>query len=66
MHLADMLHKKMKSIKRVDLSANIVSLKVMESELWSCQWDGITVFDDHLNILRTMKGRSRQGVDSIA
>ena len=51
-----MLHKEMKSIKRVDLSASIVSLKVMASELWGCQGDGITVYDDQLNILRTLKG----------
>ena len=55
-----MLHNEMKSMKKVDLSAN-------PSELWSCQWDGITVFDDQLNILHTMKGHGdRPCIYSIA
>ena len=51
-----MLRKEMKSIKRVDLSAKPVLLRVMGSELWSCQGEGITVYDSQLKILRTMKG----------
>ena len=67
MHLAGMFQKEMKSMNRVDLSAKAVLLKVMASELWSCQWDGITVYDNQLNILRTMKGHGvHPGVHSIA
>ena len=65
--LHKMLHNEPTSIQQADLPEGPYSLKLMLSELWSCQRDGITVYDDRLNILRTVKGHGDDpGVWSVA
>ena len=51
-----LLHNRLELKKEVDLSAQSKTLKVIDNELWSCQWDGIAVYDDEVKLLRTMTG----------
>ena len=65
--VSEMLQSELRSIHQVDISERPVSLKLIANELWSCQVDGVTVYDHKLNVLRTMKGQSdEQWVHSVA
>ena len=50
-----MLHHEMQKINYVQLSEWPWSLKKIDGELWSCQQDGITVYDEELKMLRVFK-----------
>ena len=43
-------------MKQVKLSHWPWSLKVINDQLWSCQLDGITVYDKNLKQMRSMRG----------
>ena len=43
-------------MKQVELSRTPWSLKVIHDELWSCQGNGITVNDQDLKQMRSMRG----------
>ena len=60
--LIEMLHNTLTRTHQVDLSERPLSLKLIANELWSCQGDGITVYDEQLNILRTLKGQADRPV----
>ena len=51
-----MLHNELTRNNKVQLSKWPRSLKLIDNELWSCQWDGISVYDKALKLLRTMRG----------
>ena len=61
-----LLTTELKLIKQVYLSERPSALKVIDNELWSCQWDGIAVYDDDLKLLRTMRGHDDPAVEGVA
>ena len=50
-----MLSHELKKAKDVELSHTPISLKLIDNEVWSCQSDGITVYDEKLKRVRTME-----------
>ena len=61
-----MLHCSLQKINDVQLSELPWSLKMIGDELWSCQQNSITVFDEELNMLRTFKAhRDNRRVYSV-
>ena len=56
----------MKKTKDLKLSDNQNSLKLIDGELWSCQDDGIAVYDENLKRVRTIEGAgNKKWVNSV-
>ena len=53
--MASLIECKLKQVKSITTSAGIRFLKIFGDELWSCQADGITVYDITLKQLRHME-----------
>ena len=52
-------------MKKIKLSEDARALKAIDNELWICQMDGIAVYDDELELLRTLRGRGDREVESV-
>ena len=50
----------LKQVGYVQISDSPGSIKIIDNEIWSCQRDGITVYDKELQQLHTIKAHSHR------
>ena len=50
----DMIGRKLNQVKHIKISDHPWSLKFIDGEIWSCQGDGVSVYDTALNPVRQL------------